>query len=67
MSQAFVREVDGERWQAPGEPCAYRVHDGQGEVVFEDNDILQALGWLRRSQVSVTLQSREGVTLAVTE
>lgn len=67
MSQAFVREVDGERWQAPGEPCAYRVLDGQAEVVFESDDMLQALRWLRRSQVPVVLQSREGVALAVTD
>lgn len=64
MSQAFVREVDGERWQAPGEPCAYRVLDSQAEVVFESDDILQALRWLRRSQVPVVLQSREGAALA---
>ncbi|GHF46220.1 hypothetical protein HNQ07_002369 [Deinococcus metalli] len=67
MSRAFVKEDDGNRWEAPPTARAYRVlwRGERPEVMRETDDLLDALRWLSaRQRPGFELRDRAGVLLA---
>ncbi|MVN87891.1 hypothetical protein GO986_14105 [Deinococcus sp. HMF7620] len=71
MSRAFVKEDEGERWQAPPPLRAYRILwpgdlGRPPEVVKETDDLLDAMRWLRgRDRSNFELRDEQGVLLAI--
>jgi len=68
MSRAFVKEDGGERWTPPTHPHTYRVlwhGPGGSEIVYETDDLLDALRWLAaRERPGFELRDRAGALLA---
>ncbi|MGY2892624.1 hypothetical protein [Deinococcus sp. UYEF24] len=67
MSGAFIKEVDGGRWEAPV-VSAYQVRGaGEAEVLTEGDDLLALLHWLERQEHGgYELRERGGLLLAAT-
>lgn len=69
MSQAFIREAEGERWQAP-ERRPYHVIEPERELLspFETDDLFLALAQLKEAQTSAVLVRKcDGAVLATKE
>ncbi len=68
MSRAFVKEDEGQKWEAPAQARQYRVlwaGSGNADILREGNDLLELLRWVAaRPHGQFEVRGQDGTLLA---